>query len=379
MNVFLNNEISKVGLFYSIFYGSIGITSIFSGLLGDLTNRMKVTKIGMFMLAIAYLLIIFLPNSFPLFFSVLIILGVSIGLTIPNTIVLFGNLFNEQENQTFGLSGFITFSIVINAGVLLSPLLADFLKINTGVSVIFIIAFIFSLISVVFFIFFEKRYYSINLISEQKHNANSDKYKKLHIFILVSIIIITILLKFILGQRTFVFVFYLREYIETGLDFYNNLTKSNSLISIICLIIFSIIVISIKNINWKKIFIFLILGAIIGAFTYSIIAVSGTSKVSNRFAFSLFALLLISETLIYSTTLYIVFRSSPKKLKGLFQGIVFIIANPLLFLGAILYEEASLETTFIIFSVIFFVCACLIFGLIKIVKKKQKEINSWVY
>lgn len=371
---YLNNDGAKVGLYYSIFYGSIGITSIFSGLLGDLTNRMKVTKVGIILTAVSYLLIILLPDTFTLFFTVLVILGISIGLTIPNTIVFLGNLFNEKNNQIYGLSGFILFSLAIGISVLLTPYMADYLKLKMEIKSIYIIALIFSLISLTFFMFFEKKYKSLDLVSEKKHEKTTDKYNNINTIILVSIIFISIILKIVLGQRTLTFNFFVREHVENEFGLIENLDKIRDFLSVILLIIFSGIIISIKNFNWKKVFVVIILGAIIGAFAYFLIVISDTSIIKESFVFSIFILLIISETLIYPTISYTVYRSSPKKFKGLFQGIFYIFGYQLLFLGAILYENASLEMTFLIFSLIFLLCAGLIFGLAYIIKRKEVEI-----
>ncbi len=35
----------KVGIYYSVFYSVIGITTLFSGLIGDLRDRMKIVKL----------------------------------------------------------------------------------------------------------------------------------------------------------------------------------------------------------------------------------------------------------------------------------------------------------------------------------------------
>jgi len=130
----LKLETDKAGIYYSIFYGVIGITTLFSGLLGDLRDRMKIVKIGFILLTVMYLAITFLPSISFVIVIALILLGLGIGLISPNIIVFLGNIYNEKENEIIGLPGFILFSITINIGALIAPLLSVFLKNNLYIS-----------------------------------------------------------------------------------------------------------------------------------------------------------------------------------------------------------------------------------------------------
>jgi len=73
----------------------------------------------------------------------------------------------------------------------------------------------------------------------------------------------------------------------------------------------------------------------------------------------------------------LIYRSSPIKRKGLYQGIAYIafaISNQLLFIGLLLYDKIG-TTTFIIFSGILLISAMLVFILKRKVNHKLTEIE----
>ena len=93
-----------------------------------MTNRIKVVKIGMLAMTILYFSLIFIPNSYSLLLTGFVLLGISLGLNNTNINVFVGNIFNERNNQIFGISGFVFFSVVINIGALFAPMIANSLK-----------------------------------------------------------------------------------------------------------------------------------------------------------------------------------------------------------------------------------------------------------
>lgn len=351
----LNLETTKAGTFYSIFYGSISIVSLFSGLLGDLTNRIKVVKLGMLLMTILYFSLIFLPNSFLILLIGFILLGISLGLNNTNISVFVGSIFNEKSTQIFGLTGFILYSIVINIGALFAPLIATSLRDSFGFNSIFVLAFVLSGISFVLYLIFSKIYSKLDLFIEQKQEFETEKrYRNLNLTIFLFVIIIGIFIRFILQQRELTFTFYIRDFVENGISFNENLYNIEKYLSIIFLVIFVIFTLIIRKLNWDKILKFVLVGTIFGFIAYSFAATfkaTDVEKISQLPILLVFIFLVISETILYPTISYIVYRSSPIKFKGLFQGISYtIVSSQLLILGIKIYEKTNPNTTFLIFS-----------------------------
>jgi len=376
----LKLETDKAGIYYSIFYGIIGITTLFSGLIGDLRDRMKVVKIGFILLPLMYLAIALLPSINYVIITALIILGLGIGLISPNVIVFLGNIYNEKENEIIGLPGFILFSITINIGALIAPLLSVFLKDNFGYNSIFLFATLFGLLSLILFLKFKSHYNKLNLIAEQKNNLANIEIKNLNTIILVSIITIGVLIRFALNQKGLTFNFAAMDFIESGFDINHTLNNIEKYISIIFLLVFALIVTRIKTLNWGKIFNIIIIGLIFSIIAFVLIAsftsLSQLINGKNIFIQS-YILLIIAETLISPAILYSIYRSSPIKYKGFLQGIslfVLAISNSLLFLGVLLYEKST-SMTFIVFAIILLIATILIMTLKKIVNNKLTDIE----
>lgn len=376
----LKIELDKAGMYYSIFYGVIGIATILSGLLGDLLNRTRIVTIGFILLTIIYFSFFFLPTISFVIISALILLGLGIGLTSPNIIVLLGNIYNEKENEIIGLPGFILFSITINIGAIVAPLLSVFLKDNFGYNSIFLFASLFALVSLILFLKFKNHYNKLNLIAEQKTNLVNITTKNLNTKILVSILLIGVLIRSALSQKGLTFTFAVRDFIETGIDLNLNLNQIENYISIVLLLVSVIIVIRIKTLNWKKIFNLIIIGLIFSIVAFVIIAsfTSLSKLISGKNIFiQSYVLLVIAETLISPAILYSIYRSSPINYKGLFQGISYIIlgiSNKFLVLGVLLYEKNA-SLTFIGFALILLMSAILIMFLKNNVNNKLMEID----
>jgi len=376
----LKIDTTKAGIYYSVFYGVIGITTLFSGLLGDLRDRMRIVKIGFILLTIMYLAISFLPSISSLIVIALILLGLGIGLISPNIIVFLGNIYNEKENETIGLPGFILFSITINIGAMIAPLLSIFLKNNLGYYSVFLFAFIFGLLSLILFLKFKNHYNKLDLVAERKDYFENVDTKKLNTFILISILAIGILIRFALHQKGLTFSFAARDFIENGINLNQTFNNIEKYISIILLVIFAFSITRIKCLNWGRIFNIILIGLIFSIIAFVLIAsysslsqlVSGNGLFVQPYIF-----ILIAETLISPVLLYSIYRSSPVKYKGLFQGISYIvvaISNQLLFLGVLLYEKNA-SMTFIGFAITLMIAAILILTLKKNVTNKLTEIE----
>ncbi len=371
----LNIETDEAGIYYSLFYGTIVIIGVFSGLLGDLHDRVKLVKLGFILLTAMYLAIIFLPGLSIVIIIALILLGVGVGLVTPNIIVFLGNIYNEKENEIIGLSGFILFSIIINIGAFIALPFSIFLKNTWGYNSVFLFAFIFVFLSLLLFLKFSIVYNKLNLIAEQKEYQINASTKKLNTIILISILAIGFILRFALYQRAMTFTMAIRDYLEDGLSLTQTLNDIEKYISIILLVLFAFIVARIKQLNWGKIFNFIIIGLLFAVVAFVLIAnfstvsqfVNGTKLFIQSYFF-----IVIAETLVSPVIFYIIYRSSPTKYKGLFQGISYVVvasANILLFLSTLLYEKNK-SLTFVIFTIILLISAILILILKKFVNNK---------
>lgn len=372
----------KAGIYYSVFYGMIGLTTVFSGLIGDFKDRTKVVKIGFILLTIMYLAIAFLPGMGAVIMAALIILALGIGFTLPNLVVLLGNIYNEKENEIFGLSGFILFSIAINIGGFIAPLLSVFLKNSLGYNSVFLFAFLFGVISLILFLKFKAIYNKLDLVPEQKEDSEDKSIKNINSTILVSILAIGVLIRFALHQKNLTFSYSVRDYLENGVNIYHSFTNIGIYISISLLVLFAVAVTRIKQIKWETIF-NIILASIVFCFLAFIVMASFSSLsqlISGKTIFiKVFIMLLIAETLVYPTFLYAIYRSSPNKYKGLLQGISYIfvaISNQVIFLGVVLYEKTSSVLAYSIFALVLFISAGLIMILKKKVNKKLIKIES---
>ncbi|HAN78659.1 MAG TPA: hypothetical protein DCQ31_13300, partial [Bacteroidales bacterium] len=371
----LNLETTKAGTFYSIFYGIITIVSLFSGLLGDLTNRIKVVKIGMLLMTILYFSLIFLPNSYLILLNGFILLGISLGLNNTNISVFVGSIFNEKNTQIIGLTGFILYSIVINIGALFAPMIATSLRDSFGFNSIFILAFILAGISFVLYLIFSKIYSKLDLFIERKNEFETEKkYRNINLAIFLFVIILGIFIRFILQQRELTFTFYIRDFVVNGFNFNEN----QKYLSIIFLLIFVVFTLIIRKLNWNKIFKIVLVGTIFGFIAYSLASTfkaTDVEKISQLPIQIVFIFLVISETILYPTISYIIYRSSPIKFKGLFQGISYtIVSSQLLIFGIRIYEKTNPNITFLIFSLILLISAISIIIFTKFIKNKESKL-----
>jgi len=380
----LKLETSKAGIYYSVFYGVIGLTTLFSGLLGDIKDRVKIVKTGFIIMTIMYLTITFLPSISFVTVIALILLGLGIGLISPNISVFLGNIYNEKDLEIIGLSGFILLSITINIGALIAPPFSVFLKENYGSNSIFLVAFVFALISFFLFLKFKNQYNKLNIVADQKTNLENISTKKLNTLILISILSIALLIRFALNQKGLTFTMATKGYMENGFGLNQTLSNIEKYISIVLLLLFSVSMARMKKLNWDKVFNSILIGLIFSILAFTLIAsfsylseiINGKSLIVQSYIF-----LIIAETLISPAIMYTVYRSSPMKYKGLLQGVSYVllaVINSLLFLGVMLYEKNT-SMIFLVCSIILFTGVVLIAILKRTVNKKitviEKEMN----
>lgn len=376
----LKMSIDEAGSFYSIFYLSVGVSTLLFGLLGDFVNRQKLVKLGMLLMTVFYLVLIFLPVSLFIQQVVFIALSICIGLTVPNTIVFLGNIYNERKTQVLGLAGFVFFSLAIEFGAYLAPALSKAIKEVIGFTPVFVVAFSFALISFVLYLLFDRKYSKLELFAEQRKNTEPE-YRNINITILVSILVIGVILKMVLYQKDFTLQFYIRDFVANGHDLASRLNNIDTRISILILVFFGIIIVKLKKLNWNILFKLMLIGSVVSALVYVILAFIGDNsgeKINSASILSLYSILLLFEMIISAIIFYTIYRVSPVKYKGLFQGLtlyLFAFTNKFLFVGSSMYGHYG-TMTFIGLSLFFIIGAILVLVLMKVISRKEKKLEE---
>lgn len=378
----LQPGMKNVSLNYSLFMIAMMITTFFSGLLGDLHNRNKVVITGFVLLTAMYLAVPFVTGVSFLQIAAFVLLGAGIGLTTPNMVVLLGNIYNEKEVEIRGLSGFILYMLAANLGALFAPLLSIFLKEQWGYTAVFLLAAVCGLIALLFFFLFSQPYGRLDLVSEQKTYKPAVSVIKLNRFILYSMLIIAVLIGFSLQQRSSTLVVAISDLTGKGVEIASMIVPLEKYLLPVLLLLFAWWVSRIKTINWSKIFQLMLLGLAVAITGYLIIAGFASLKevVQEKIIlYPSYIFLLIAESLLSSTILYAVYRSSPIKYKGLFQGVYHVaiaVSSSLLFPGVLLYQKMG-SMLFVIVAGLLLISAIVIIWLKRSITKKI-EINQSV-
>lgn len=372
----LNMAHEMAGGYYSIFYGTITFITFFSGLLGDLKNRAKVVTTGFIILTIGYIALVFLPHMQGAVMVALIILALGLGLVGPNMTVFLGNTYNEKGTEIFGLPGFILFSMVINLVVFIAPPLSNYLKHLLGYSSIFFVAVAFALTSLLLFLKFKANYSQLDLHIENNTKQPDVTYININTTLLVSTLFIYALIGFVLFQKGMIFKYSLGEFVNQGFALEQTLTDAGKYISIILAGMFAIVAIRMKHLTWKGILNIILTGTVICTIAWVMIAANKplSELMGKKSIFiNAFVMILIAETLISPTVSYIVYRTSPERYKGLFQGLLYAVAAislSSLAIGVSLYKNASPSIAFILFIAVLATSLVLIIVLKSAVRKK---------
>lgn len=351
LSILMNYMMSKVqpgvkntGLQFGFFMVALAITSFFSGILGDRYNRKKIVIIGFILLTVMYLVIPFLPGVSLLLTIVFVLLGIGIALTIPNMIVLLGNIYDEKGNESRRLSGFILFIFAAQLGGFLAPLIASFLKTHWGYTSIFLLAATCGLVSLLFFIQFTRSSRNPDTASAQQTHPSFVSWRKQDNVILLSVLITALVTWFSLQLRGTTLVTALKDLTERGSELSSMLVPMEKYLLPLIMLLFAWWVSRNKTMHWGRIFCIMLVGLAFAITGYLTIAGFTSLKeiIQDKIVIYLFySFLLIAESLLAPTFLYAVYRSSPPKHKGLFQGIyhlVIAVSTSLFFLGRSLYE-----------------------------------------
>lgn len=376
----LQPGMKNVSLNYSLFIVVMMITTFFSGLLGDLRDRNKVVITGFVLLTAMYLAVPFVTGVSFLLIAAFVLLGAGIGLTNPNMVVLLGNIYNEKENEFRGLSGFILFTFMAELGGLLVPLITSFLKPRWGFTPIFLLAAFCGLVALLLFMQFSRIYHIRDLAAAQQHNQPSVSMRKQHRVILLSVLITALMIGFSLQLRGTMLAMALKDFTGMGTELSSMLTPMEMYLLPLLMLLFFGWVTRFKSIHWGTIFQMMLLGlafAIVGYLTFAGFMTLKEILNEKSIIYSSYSFLLIAESMLAPTFLYAVYRSSPMKYKGLFQGIYFTllaVAGSQWFTGRSLYEKMG-PMVFVIIAALLLISAIVLLWTKRSVTKKI-EINQ---
>lgn len=361
--------------YYSGFYGIVGFTTLISGFIGDLQNRAKIVFSGFILVTAMIISIVVLPIAGFVLIIAFVLLGFGIGLIMPNIIVLLGNIYNEKETEIRGWSGFILFTIATNIGAFYATLVSASLKSDFGYNAVFLFAAICEIMAILLFFWFKKIYNSLHLTAEQKDHQNSAPVIKLHNIILLYILVTIVLSAFAIYQKPLAVNWLIREFSRNMPGIQQSLSSIASLTTTVVVILFTATVLLMKHLNWRKVLNTILIGlvsAIIGFIIITAISISPELINRNSLLIQSYIFIGIAETLIFPTFTYAIYRSSPMKYKGLFQGVLFFVvalANQLLALGTAIYERST-TLAMVIITVVLIVSAFLIIKLKKTANRR---------
>jgi MFS family permease len=259
-------------------------------------------------------------------------------------IVLLGNIYDEKENEIRGLSGFILFIFTAQLGGFLAPLITSFLKAHWGYTSIFLLAATCGLVALLFFIQFTRSSRNPDTASVQQTDPSIVSERKQNNVILLSVLITALVTWFSLQLRGTTLVTALKDLTDRGSELSAMLVPMEKYLLPLIMLLFAWWISRNKMMHWGSIFCIMLVGLAFAIAGYLIIAgfASLTEIIQDKIVIYLFfSFLLIAESLLTSTFLYAVYRSSPMKHKGLFQGIyhlVIAVSTSLFFLGRSLYE-----------------------------------------
>ncbi|MDQ2178045.1 MFS transporter [Marinifilum sp. D714] len=369
-------EAKTAGIQYSLFYGMFVVGSLFSGWIGDVCDRIKFVKLGFLMMIVMYLLFVFIPNVNWLVVMVLLIMGFGHAIITPNQIVFLGNIYNEQGKEIKALPGFIWYSIIVSVAAMLAAFLANVLKNQLGYLAVFIAAFVFAGLALMCFLMFKKAYRKLDLVAEQKEDQTEVSIRRINKLILVAMISIGVLIRFVLNQKNLSFTFAMRDYLPNSIDLSWFTDGLLPYLSIMFLLIFLFVVSRLKRMNWKVIFNFILLGIAICVLACTLVL--GYEPLSNIISgnvvfLNVMIMIVLSDSLLSSVMFYSVYRSSPLKHKGLFQGFSFLIvglSSYIIILGVKMYENIGATVSFLILMGIMLASGVLMFGVKKSIGKE---------
>jgi MFS family permease len=375
--VIVQPGVQNIGLYYSSFMVTLTITTFFAGLLGDKRNRNKVVITGFVLLTTMYLAVPFLSGVRFLLITAFVLMGAGVGLTLPNLVVLLGNLYNEKDNEFRGLSGFILYTFMAELGGLLAPLSTSFLNARWGFTPIFLLAAACGLVALLLFMQFTRTYRLPDPAAAQQPNQPSVSMRIQHRVILWSVLITAMMISFSLQLRGTTLVMALKDFTGWSTELSSILTPMEGYLLPLLVLLFFGWVMRTKSMHWGRIFQLMLLGLAFTIVGYLSFAGFTSLKefIGEKFIiYPSYTFLLIAESMLASIFLYAVYRSSPVKYKGLFQGIYYAVlgvAGSLLFTGRSLYRSMG-PMLFVLIASLLLINAVVIIWLKRHIAREEK-------
>ena len=374
----VDNSPSDYAMIYSFFYTSIGISAILSGILGDLKNRQKIVVVGFIIVLVSAVLITLLTVQNLLGQLLLIPLGVGFGMIGVNTIVLLGDIYNEKVKEIKGLPGFVFHSLILDIASLIGIFIGARVFSEFGFEVVMIVVMVEMALALLLLILFKKNFEKINFHTISNTSTyESTNHKYLNGYILSATLILAFVFSIISNQKSLIVIHYLNRSIIDPI-FSLSLREIDKLFSILFLVVFFVFILLKKRLNWKVIYNILAISALIYAITYAFLALINIShlfKLDTISSLSILTLLVIAGTLLYSTISYAIYRSAPRKNKGLFQGtlhLIHVITGSFLSTSFLIQQEIGTNWLYVFFTII---ALGLVFITLKVIRSIDHKKN----
>lgn len=346
----------------STFFVLLIFSPLCFGLLADFTNRRAVIASGLVALVLGYIFLSLLPADynykgyFPL---VLIALGY--GAFRPNIPVVLGKIFDNNHLHSKGYIGFIVYYIFINMGALPAPAIAQFLNHSMGYEAVFLTSACLVLIAHVVFLVTRKFQMHLHLKTDEHEHRSKD-----HVFnkvVLVVVLLFIIPINVALYQPGTTVLYFIRDYLGDYIQLGSTVPGIKLLMVISCSVVLAIVCYMFFKYSRFLLLKILSIGLMIAALGYAVLVLSlqlyETSQSLNALYIAV-VLMAMGETLFVPLVMYIVYRTSPRQLKGLFMAILVVcgsVASQLMVMYSGVYEKQGALITFTIIS-----CVLLGFG-----------------
>ena len=367
----------NLGTIYSVFYSIIAISAVLSAILGDFKNRPKVVLTGFIIVLILLVLITLVSIDSYLKSILLIPLGFGFGMIGTNTSVLLGDIYVEKKEEIKALPGFVIHSIIIDVAVLISGLISLWFIYKTAVQIRTLLILLEVILAFIFFLFFKKSFEKIErapITADLKYESTNHKY--LNGYILSVTLILALVFAIISNQKIVIISTYLWQYTTDLWPLSFAYEKIETLFSILLMGGFLVFIFMIRNLKWKTIFQFLAIGAATFALAYTILAFFDFAVLFQLNAANtilIMGLLVLVGTIIHPIISYIIYRSAPRKHKGLFMGVlsaIYAIAGTSM---AFNYQVSNAIGYGWFFVIIAITAISLVFFVLKIIKSIEQK------
>ena len=368
---------------YSVFYSIIAVSAVLSAILGDFKNRPKIVLAGFIVVlsSLTLMMIISLDSSFGRI--LLIPLGFGFGMIGTNTSVLIGDIYLEKDEEVKALPGFIILSIIIDIAVLISGLITLWFTYTEDVQVMMVLIILELIIAFIFFMFFKKSFDKIERVpitTDLKYESTNHKY--LNGYILSVTLILALVFAVISSQQSMINSLYLWQHADGLWPLSIAHEKIDMLLSVLLMGGFLVFILIKKNLKWRMIFQFLTIGAVTFGLAFTFLAFfdfADLFQLNTVIILLIIGIIVLASTLVHPIISYIIYRSAPRKHKGLFMGTlsaISIIAGTSLAFNYQITEAIGYGGVFTIIAIIAIGLVFFIQKIIKSIEQKQSVENN---